>query len=55
MAQSEVESVFPRLGEDGCEGLGREVLELIHKEIEVTTFLLGLAIAGHSGELELRD
>lgn len=55
MAQSEAEPVFPRLGEDGCEGLGREVLELIHKEIEVTTFLLGLAIAGHSGELELRD
>ena len=55
MAQGEIEPVFARLGEDGGERLGSEVLELIHKEIKVAPLVLGLAVAGHGGELELRD
>ena len=55
MAQGEIEPVFPRLGEDGGEALGGEVLELIDEEEKVTALVLRLTIAGHGGELELRD
>lgn len=55
MAQGEVEPVFPRLGQDGGEGLRGEVLELIDEEIKIATLVLGLAIAGHGGELKLSD
>ena len=55
MAQSEIEPVFPRLGQDGGEALGGEVLELIDEEIKIAPLVLWLPIAGHGGELELRD
>ena len=55
MAQRKVEPVLPRLGKNGSERLGREVLELIDEEIEVPPLVLGLPAACHRGELELRD
>lgn len=55
MAQGEIEPVFPRLGQDGGEALRGEVLELIDEEEEVASLVLGLTVAGHGGELELRD
>lgn len=55
MAQGEVEPVFPRLSQDGGEALGREVLELIDEEIKIAPLVLRLAVAGHGGELKLRD
>lgn len=55
VAQGEIEPVFPRLGQDGGEALGGEVLELIDEEEKVAPLVLGLSIAGHGGELELRD
>lgn len=55
MTQGEIEPVFSRLGQDGGEALGGEVLELIDEEIEIAPLMLGLAVAGHGGELELRD
>ncbi len=55
MTQCEIEPVFPRLGQDGGEALGGEVLELIDEEIKIASLVLGLAVAGHGGELELRN
>lgn len=55
MAQGEIEPVFAGLGQDGGEALRGEVLKLIDEEIEVAPLMLRLAIAGHGGELELRD
>lgn len=55
MAQGEIEPVFSRLGQDGGEGLGGEVLELIDEEIEIASLVLGLTVAGHGGELKLSD
>ena len=55
MAQGEVEPIFPRFGKNGGEALGGEVLELIDEQIKVAALMLGLAVAGHGGELELRD
>lgn len=55
VTQREIEPIFPRLGQDGGEALGGEILELIDKEIKIAALVLGLAIPGHSGKLELRD
>lgn len=55
MAQSEIEPVFSRLGQDGCEALGGEVLELIDEEIKIAPLVLGLTVPGHRSELKLRD
>lgn len=55
MAQGEVEPVFSRLGQDGGEALRGEVLELIDEEIKIAPQVLGLAVPGHGGELELGD
>ncbi len=55
VTQREVEPVFARFGQDGCEALGGEVLELIDEEIKIAPLVLGLAVAGHGGELELRN
>ena len=55
MAQSKIEPVFSRLGQDGGEALGGEVLELIDEQEEIAPLMFRLAVAGHGGELELRD
>ena len=53
--QGEGEAILACLGEDGGEGFGGEVLELIHHEQEGYTFVFRAAAARHRGELELRD
>lgn len=55
MTESEIEPVFSCLGQDGGEALRGEVLELIDEEIKIAPQVLGLAVAGHGGELELGD
>ena len=40
VGDDEIEAVFPSLREDGLEGVGGEVLELVHVETEILAFIL---------------
>lgn len=55
MAQGEVEPVFSRLGQDGSEALGGEVLELIDEQIKIASLVFRLTVPGHGRELKLRN
>lgn len=51
--ESEAETVFASLGQDGGEGVGAEVLEFIDEQVEVPLLRFGDVSPGHGGELEL--
>ena len=56
VGNGEVEAVFARFGEDDGEGVGGEVLELVHVEVEGTAIGdVGDVGAAHRGELDLSD
>ncbi len=55
MAEDQVEAVFAGLSQDRGKGFGREILKLIHEEVEIAPLMFWLSTAGHGSELELGD
>jgi hypothetical protein len=54
MREGKAEAILAGFGENGSEGVGGEIVELVDVEKEIAAFVLRLIHAGHGRELELR-